>query len=285
MNTPGARIPWWAMLGVHLAILVVTAAALYPVLWVVGIALSPSGSFRVGGSVLPDAPTLQNFVDVVSTTQGDRWLFGRQLANSLIVSISTSAVGVCLSATAAWALSRFDFPGRDRGMAAFLVTQMFPSVVVSVPLYLLLDTLGLLNSNLGLVLVYATTSVPFSVFTLKGWFDTLPTALLEAAALDGCTRWQTFTRIVLPLSRPALAVTGLFSFMTSWNEFILAATLMDDPLHWTLPVVLQRYVDDYGTAWGPFAAGSILVSLPVVALFFLLQRQFVEGLTAGSVKG
>jgi arabinogalactan oligomer/maltooligosaccharide transport system permease protein len=170
-------------------------------------------------------------------------------------------------------------------MSAFLVTQMFPGVVMAIPLYILLDTLQLLDSKAGLVLVYATTSVPFSVFTLKGYFDTLPVALEEAAIMDGADRWTVFRRIVLPLARPALAVTALFSFMTAWNEFILAATLMSDPRSFTLPVVLQRYVDDYGTEWGHFAAGSILVSLPVVALFFALQKQFVEGLTAGAVKG
>jgi arabinogalactan oligomer/maltooligosaccharide transport system permease protein len=198
---------------------------------------------------------------------------------------AAAVVGLALAATAAYALSRYKFPGRERGMGAFLLTQMFPGVVMAIPLYILLDTLHLLDSQAGLVIVYATTSVPFSVFTLKGYFDTLPIALEEAAIMDGCDRWTLFTKIILPLSRPALAVTGLFSFMTAWNEFILAATLLSDPRAFTLPVVLQRYVDDYGTEWGHFAAGSILVSLPVIGLFFALQRHFVEGLTAGAVKG
>ena len=170
-------------------------------------------------------------------------------------------------------------------MEAFLVTQMFPGVVMLIPLYRLLDEAHLLDSKLGLILVYATTSVPFSTFTLKGYFDTIPRDLEEAALLDGASRWYTFRKIILPLARPAIAVTGLFSFMTAWNEFILANTLLSDPHAWTLPMVLQRNVDDYGTAWGSFAAGSILVSLPVIVLFFALQKQFVEGLTAGAVKG
>jgi len=170
-------------------------------------------------------------------------------------------------------------------MAAFLVTQMFPGVVMLIPLYILLDAFGLLDSLMGLVLVYATTAVPFSVWTLKGYFDTIPRELEEAALLDGASAWMTFTRIILPLARPAVAVTGLFSFMTAWNEFILAATLLGDPRAFTLPIVLQRYVNEYNTEWGHFAAGAIVVSIPVVALFFALQRHFVEGLTAGSVKG
>lgn len=270
----------------HVAIVLVTCAALYPVLWVLKMAFSPGQSFSVGISPIPTAVTLDNFRDVIGTTDAQgRWLFGRQLLNSLVISGATAVLGLALSTTAAYALSRWKFPGREQGMAAFLVTQMFPGVVMAIPLYLLLDVFGLLDSMTGLVLVYATTSVPFSVFTLKGYFDTIPVALEEAAMLDGASRFETFRWIVLPLARPALAVTGLFSFMTAWNEFILAATLMGDPRSFTLPVVLQRYVGDQGTEWGHFAAGAVLVSLPVMALFFALQRHFVEGLTAGGVKG
>ena len=256
---------------VHLGLLLFTVATLYPILWVVKIALTPSQSFAMGASPFPTQVSLQNFADVIGTTDSDgSWLFGRQLFNSIVVSVATSAVGLVLSTSAGYALSRWDFPGRDRGMNAFLVTQMFPGVVMAIPLYILIDTLGLLDSLLGLVLVYATTSVPFSVWTLKGYFDTIPRALEEAALLDGATRLQTFWLVILPLARPALAVTGLFSFMTAWNEFILAATFMGDPSSFTLPVVLQRYVSDYGTEWGHFAAGAILVSVPVMALFFAL---------------
>ncbi|MBN2800434.1 MAG: sugar ABC transporter permease [Deltaproteobacteria bacterium] len=283
--------------GTHAFLTVFTAATIYPVLWVLKLALTPSRAFSmdpvpVPGLALRDgalhlAPvSLDNFRNVIFTYDAaGSWLFGWQLMNSVFVALATAALGLTLSATAAYAMSRWGFPGKERGMAAFLVTQMFPGVVMLIPLYLILDELHLLDSLMGLVLVYSTTSVPFSVWTLKGYFDTIPQALEEAAVLDGCSRLQTFWWVIFPLARPALAVTGLFSFMTAWNEFILAATLMGDPKSFTLPVVLQRYVTDYGTDWGSFAAGSVLVSLPVVALFFALQRHFVEGLTAGSVKG
>lgn len=281
MRRPPAIVVWL----VHAGLLAFTVAALYPVLWVVKMALQPGQAFAGGASPVPDAVTLANFADVVGASDAKGWLFGRQLLNSVVVAAATALVGLGLSTTAAWALSRWDFPGRDRGMSAFLVTQMFPAVVMAIPLYVLIDALGLLDSMGGLVLVYATTSVPFSTWTLKGYFDTLPRDLEEAATLDGASRFATFRIVILPLARPALAVTGLFSFMTAWNEFVLAATFMSDPRSFTLPVVLQRYVSDYGTEWGHFAAGAILVSLPVMALFFALQRHFVEGLTAGGVKG
>ncbi len=270
----------------HALLVLLTGAVLYPVLWVLKLALTPSQSFSVSASPIPDAVSLVNFVEVVSTTTADgRWLFLRQLLNSLVVASATSLVGVGLACTAGYALSRWEFPGKERLISAFLLTQMFPGVVMAIPLYLLLDKLGLLDSLTGLVLVYATTSVPFATWNLKGYFDTIPRELEEAARIDGCSRWQTFTRIVLPLARPALAVTGLFSFLTAWNEFILAATLIGDERAYTLPVVLNGYVGEFSAEWGHFAAGAIVVSVPVVVLFFFLQKQLVEGLTSGGVKG
>ena len=270
----------------HALLVLLTGAVLYPVLWVLKLALTPSQSFSVSPSPIPEAVSLVNFVDVVTTTTADgHWLFVRQLLNSLVVASATSLVGVGLACTAGYALSRWEFPGKERLISGFLLTQMFPGVVMAIPLYLLLDKLGLLDSLVGLVLVYATTSVPFATWNLKGYFDTIPRELEEAARIDGCSRWQTFTRIVLPLARPALAVTGLFSFLTAWNEFILAATLIGDERAYTLPVVLNGYVGEFSAEWGHFAAGAIVVSVPVVVLFFFLQKQLVEGLTSGGVKG
>lgn len=167
---------------------------------------------------------------------------------------------------------------------AFLVSQMFPGVLMMIPLYLIMKTLGLLNQHVGLVLVYSTTAIPFCVWMLKGYFDTIPKDLEESALIDGASRFTIFWKIMLPLSAPAIAVTALFSFMTAWNEFVLAYTFMTDPLSYTLSVEVQQYVGQ-DIQWELFAAASVLVSLPVMALFFVLQRNLVSGLTAGSVKG
>ncbi len=289
--------PLLKLLAFHAVLVIMATVAIYPVLWVVKLALTPDQAFAAGFNPLPVAQnpdtgawelvvSFQNFIDVVSNTDKDGyWLFGRQLFNSVLVAAITSAIGVSLAVTSGYAMSRWAFPGRDRAMGFLLITQMFPGVVMLIPLYILLEHLHLLDSLMGLALVYSTTAVPFCAWNMKGYFDTIPKDLEEAAMLDGADRWQTFTQVILPLARPALAVTALFSFMTAWNEFILAATLMGDERAYTLPVVLQQYVGDFGASWGHFAAGAILVSLPVMLLFFVLQRHLVEGLTAGSVKG
>jgi arabinogalactan oligomer/maltooligosaccharide transport system permease protein len=274
---------FWA---VHGALVFATFLAVYPVLFVVRMALSPGGGLQMGLSPLPTEVSAANLVAVVATKAGDgSWLFGRQLASSLLVAGATALTGVGIAATAGYAMSRWSFPGREGLGRLFLLTQMFPTVVMATPLYLLLDVLHLLDSSLGLVLCYATSAIPFATWNLKGYFDTVPRELEEAAMIDGASRWTTFVTIILPLARPALVVTGLFAFMGAWNEFILAATLLGDERVYTLPVVLNGYVGEQSAQWGSFAAGAILVSLPVVALFFVLQRHLVEGLTAGSVKG
>jgi arabinogalactan oligomer/maltooligosaccharide transport system permease protein len=271
---------------IHALLMLATVATLYPVLWVLKMALSPSQGFSLSPSPFPEQVTLANFRDVLFARDGaGHWLFARQLLNSLIVAGSVTIVGVALACSAAYALSRFRCPGRELSLRGFFLSQMFPGVVTSIPLYVLLDRLGLLNRLGGLVLVYATTAIPFCVFMLKGYFDTLPRELEEAVLLDGGTRWDAFFRVALPLARPALAVTALFSFLTAWNEFILAATFMNDPLAFTLPVQLQRYVGDFSTEWGHFAAGAVMVSVPVMALFLALERHLVGGLTQGGVKG
>ncbi len=270
----------------HVFLVVFTLIVLYPVLWVVSMALTDTQGFSMSLVPIPTEPSLANFEHVMSTTTPDgRSLFGIQLLNSLIVAAVTTVVGILLACTAGYAFSRFRFPGRRAGLMSFLVSQMFPGTLMLIPLYVILDRMGLLNDLLGLVLVYSTTSIPFCVWMLKGYFDTIPQSLEESARIDGASPFTIFWRIVLPLARPAIAVTALFSFMTAWNEFILATTFMSVETSYTLPVALRHYVGEHSTEWGYFAAGAIIVSVPVMGLFFALQKYLVGGLTAGAVKG
>lgn len=271
---------------IHVALVIGVAFALYPVLWVLSLALSPHSSAPAARALpIPETVSLENLKSVVLSTSGGTWLFGRQLFNSVVVSLATAAVGCVLALPAAYALSRFEFVGKKNGTAVLLATQMFPTVASAIPLYLLLNALHLLDTKTGLVVCYASTSIPFAIFQLRGAFDTIPKDLEEAAMIDGATRLVAFVRVVLPAARPAIAVTFLFAFMSAWNEFILAATILGREEAFTLPVVLSRYVGEHDADWGRFAAGALVVSIPVMALFYVTQKHLVGGLTAGGVKG
>jgi arabinogalactan oligomer/maltooligosaccharide transport system permease protein len=266
---------------VHAVLVIGCVVSLYPVVWVVSLALSPRG-LATSASLLPHTgtPTLANFEALLRSG-----LFWRQLASSVIVSVATAVVAIAIATPAAYALARFPSRLVAPTLRGLLATQMFPAIGTAVPLYMMLRALHLLDTRAGLVLVYAATAVPFAVFQLRGAFMSIPEALEEAAMVDGATRFQAFVRVVLPAARPAISVTALFAFMSAWNEFVLAATFLAREETYTLPVVLQRFVGEHETAWGSFAAGSVIVSVPVMAIFYLVQRHLVSGLTAGSVKG
>ncbi len=261
-------------------LIVVVLLVSLPLTWVVKMAFTSGQDFDLSSNPFAFDATLENFEHVIFERPFGSWLF-----NSFVVSIATTIMGVFLATTSGYALSRFRFPGRGPAMMSFLVTQMFPGIMMMIPLYFIIDALGLLDHLGGLVIVYATTAIPFCVWMLKGYFDTIPKDLEEAALIDGATPNQVFWKVVLPLSLPAVAVTALFSFMTAWNEFILAAVFMSREESYTLPVGLRLMVGEYSSEWGHFAAGAILVSLPVMAVFFVLQKHLVGGLTAGGVKG
>ena len=270
----------------YVALVLVTTVVLYPVMLVCKKAFEPGTNFALSPSPIPHTVTTDNFHRLFSARGGHgELLFLRHTINSLVAAVLTTIVGVVLSTTAAYALSRFRFPGRKAGLTTFLVVQMFPSTLLLLPLYVILDRLGLLNSIVGLVLVYSTTAIPFCVWTLKGYFDTLPRELEEAARIDGASPWMVFWKIILPLSTPGLAVTALFSFMTAWNEFIMASTFMTDESKYTLPVLIQSSVGQHSADYGLFAAGAVVTSIPVMIAFYVLQRYLVGGLTAGAVKG
>lgn len=275
--------------GAHLLLVSFSLFSLFPVLWVLSMALDPHSVARPTElRLLPSGISLEAFRQVLSNpTEIDGVTFWDLLRNSLLLSFGTTAFGILLGASAAYAFSRFRFPGRQVGLLTFIVLQMFPAVVSIAPLYVLLSALHIRTSLLGLMIAYAAGTLPFAIWNLKGYFDTVPKDLEEAAMIDGCTRAQTFWRIVLPLSAPAVAVTALFGFMTGWTEIILAWTMLENPKTFTLAMALYAMVGQYGTfkPWSQFAAMSLIISLPVVVVMLFLQRYIVSGLTSGGVKG
>lgn len=273
----------------HLVLIAFSLFSIFPVLWVISMALDPSSVARPTElHLLPKGISFEAFRQVLTNpTEIDGVTFWQLLWNSLLVSMGTTLFGIILGASAAYAFSRFRFPGRQAGLMTFIVLQMFPAVSSIAPLYVLLSALHVRTSLIGLMIAYAAGTLPFAIWNLKGYFDTVPKDLEEAAMIDGCTRTQTFWQIVLPLSAPAVAVTALFGFMTGWTEIILAWTLLENPKTFTLAMALYSMVGQYGTfkPWSQFAAMSIIISLPVVVVMLLLQRYIVSGLTSGGVKG
>ncbi|HEV8580361.1 MAG TPA: sugar ABC transporter permease [Thermoanaerobaculia bacterium] len=279
----------------HLFVIFMVAVTLYPIFWVLTIAFSGGQSLAIADvpadatawdrvrAVIPwpEHVSMENFRSLFADQPFARWLL-----NSVIVAGSTTLLGVFLACTAAYAFSRFRFPGRRAGLMAFLVSQMFPGTLMLIPLYIIIaQWLNLGSTFTGLVLIYTVTAIPFCVWMMKGYFDTIPKELEESALIDGASQATIFFRIVLPLAKPAVAVTALFSFMTGWNEFIQAATFMNREDMYTGPVGLRFFVGGFSQQWGYFAAGSIVAAIPVMVLFMFLQKYLVSGLTAGAVKG
>jgi arabinogalactan oligomer/maltooligosaccharide transport system permease protein len=266
---------------VHLFLIVMVIFALFPAFFVVQAAFRPGQSlYTLTLSLWPDHPTWDNFTYIWTQVPFPTWL-----RNSLGVAIGTMLSGLAGAATGAYALARFRFAGKRLTLILLLAIQAFPTVLALVPIYLILKTIGLIGSPFGLMLAYVASALVFATWNLKGYFDTIPRELDEAALIDGCTVTQAFVRIILPLSLPALAVTALLMFLTAWNEWVMAQTLLINEDSYTVPVGLWGLQNNYRIPWGYFAAASCIVSIPVVVLFLSLQQYFRAGLTVGSVKG
>jgi arabinogalactan oligomer/maltooligosaccharide transport system permease protein len=192
---------------------------------------------------------------------------------------------VILAATSAYAFSRFRFPGRNTGLVFLFTTQMIPAGMLLLPLFIMLAKLQLINTSLGLIIAYSVSSVPLTIWTLKGYYDTIPVDLEEAALIDGASRLRTFTQIILPLSSPALAIAFLFSFMGGWSEYLVARVVLQKNEMYTWPLGIFTYAQQFTVAWGKFAAASVLIAIPVMVLFLYSSKWLISGLTLGSVKG
>ncbi|MEJ5304438.1 MAG: sugar ABC transporter permease [Ignavibacteria bacterium] len=257
-----------------------TLATIYPVINVFTVSLRPGDKLlSTSLEIIPENATFESYVKLFTETDFLKWLF-----NSTFISFVVTLTGVSLASTAGYSLSRFKFIGKKSAMLGLMVTQMFPATMLLLPMYIMLMKLGLLNSYLGIVIVYSSTALPFCVWQMKGYYDTIPFSLEEAARIDGCTRWQAFYKIILPLASPALVITALFSFMSAWSEYIVAAQILQDRNLYTLPIGLKSFQSNLTTEWGLYAAASLIVSIPVVILFIVLSRYLVSGLTLGSVK-
>ncbi len=265
----------------YLFLIIFTLVALYPVINVFTISIRPNDRLlSTSLSIIPENATFKQYVELFTNRPFLLWVW-----NSTIVSFIVTLTGVALASTAGYALSRFRFIGKQASMLGLLTTQMFPATMLLLPMYIMLIKLGLINSYLGIIIVYSATALPFCVWQMKGYYDTIPFSLEESARIDGCNKWQAFYKIIFPLAAPALVITALFSFMTAWSEYIVAAQVLQDSSLYTLPLGLKSFQSNLTTEWGLYAAAALIVSIPVVLLFIILSKWLVSGLTLGSVKG
>jgi arabinogalactan oligomer/maltooligosaccharide transport system permease protein len=280
----GRRRKWYVSLLLHTSLIGACVIAVFPVFWILISSFKDQQEIISSTklSILPHHWQVSNYVHVLTDDDG---IFLTWLWNSIVVAFFTTVVGVFLAATAAYAFSRYRFPGYRPALTAFLITQMFPAAILIVPIYNIILHLGLLNQKLGLVLAYCTTAVPFCVWMLKGYFDTIPISIEEAGRIDGLTPFGTFWRIVVPLSLPGLAVTFFYAFITAWNEVAFANILLVSDKSYTLPVGLETYVFEFAQNWEKLTAAAMIVTVPAVVVFLVAQRYLVSGLTRGGVKG
>jgi len=278
MSPRALRRAGWNTLG-----LVVFGLMVFPVFWMLSTALKPTDEINtITPTWFPGNPTLEHF-----RTALHRPYFWTDIKNSLIVVAATVAIAVVLAFLAALALAKYRFTGRKLFIVLVIGIQMLPAIGLIIPLYVLLAKYGQVNKLTGVILVYLTTALPFSVWTLRGFLIGIPKDLEEAAMVDGSTRLGAFARILLPLVAPGLVATSVFTFITVWNEFIYANVLLSKPQSQTITIWLAAFTGGVigGVDWGAVMAASTLIAIPVVIFFLLVQRRIAFGLTAGAVRG
>ncbi len=261
--------------------IVFTIIMAFPAYWMINTAFKPPNEvLTFTPNFLPENPTFDNFVSAVKAP-----LFMDVLRNSLIITTSSVIAALFVGFLGALAVARFRFYGRRALIMVVLLVQMVPFIALLIPLFLMLNSAQLTNTLPGVIAVYAVLILPYTVWTLRGFIANVPRELDEAALIDGCNRWQTFTRIILPLTAPGLVATSIYGFIQAWNEFIIINTLNSSPENQNLMAWLLNNQTQRQTFWGPLMAGAIITSLPVVIFFLIIQKNIATGLTAGAVKG
>lgn len=269
-----------ASIGLHAVLILASVIAVFPIAWIALASVKPAGEIASLG--VPSSVTLENYQRLLTSTDFVTWF-----RNSVVVAAFTMVIGITMSATAGYAISRFNFPGKRSLMWTFLITQMFPVSILIVPIYTIMSRLGLINTHVSLVIAYCTIAVPFCTWMLKGYVDSIPRELDEAAAVDGLGPWATFWRVILPLARPGLAVTAFYTFLTAWGEVAYASAFINTDNRYTLAYGMQIFVPRPPALphWDLLTAAAVLITIPAGIVFFFAQRHLVAGLTAGSTKG
>lgn len=252
-----------------------------PFIWIITTSIKPQDQiFTIPISYFPKQVTLQHYIHAWKTEPLIRWY-----TNTIIVSVSSTVLGMILATLAGYGFSRFRIKGRLPLLVIILLSQMFPQILIVIPYFVWMSRFNLVDSYLSLILAYLGSILPFSTWTLKGFFDTVPRELDQAAKIDGCGEIATFLRIILPLSLPGIGAATLFAFLTAWNNYLLTLILVTKSTMLTLNVGVTKFISDFGIQWGSLNAVVVLTALPIVLAFIFLERYMVAGLTSGAVKG
>jgi multiple sugar transport system permease protein len=273
----GPGTPWWLWIVVAAIVLF----CLFPFYWLVNISLK-TGADLSSADVVPPHPSLDNYQSIFNNAN-----FTRALANSAIVSLTTTAIGVIVGSFAAYALARLKVRGKFILLAIILSITTFPQIAIAAPLFRLWSDIGLYNTIIGLVIPYLTFALPLSIYILVSFFREIPRDLEEAALVDGATNFEAFRKVVVPLAAPGLATTAILTFISAWNEFLLATTLTSSTTARTVPVAISQFTgsSEFEVPLGTQSAASVVISVPLILLVLLFQKRIVAGLTAGAVKG
>jgi ABC-type glycerol-3-phosphate transport system permease component len=277
------RIRWGRVAGkvvTHCLLITLSFFALAPLLWAISTAFKPDSEITTSPSFLPNQPTLSHFSIVIAQTPFLRWF-----TNSLLVALATTLLAIAVGSLAGYALSRWRFWGRTVYGNTLLVVQMFPGVMLGIPMFLLLTKYGLIDTLWALLVTYLTFALAFSVWMLKGYFDNISREIEEAALIDGAGRFAILWRITLPLAAPGIVTVAVFAFLLAWNEFFFAYIFLASNSRYTLSLGMYSFIQQYTTQWGNIMAAGTLTTLPVLVFFFLLQRALTRGLVAGATKG
>lgn len=267
----------------HFALLLILLLFIVlPIYWMLSTSIKPNTeSFKVPPDLFPTNPTFENYINQLK----DRTGFVTYFINSLIVSLGTTLLSIFTAILAGYAISRLRFPGKNKLFIFILLSQMFPQSLMIVGIYTFFNKINLLDSYLGLILAFTSFSLPFAIWMMAGFFETIPFELEEAAMIDGSSRFKILWKIILPLTSPGIVAVGVYSFLNSWNNLLFALSLTSSQDMRTVPPgFLLTYVGEFQYYWSDAMAGSIIITLPMVIIFILLQRYLVQGMTAGAIK-
>lgn len=266
--------------GTYVILILMAVMVLIPILWMVSTSIKiEAETITIPPKWIPEHPTLDSYQRLWT-----EYPFLTYFKNSIIISMGAVLLSVGFSCLAGYGVTRFRFRGKQSFLSFLLITQMFPSIMLLIPYYKVLDTYGLKDSLLGMILVYISFTVPFCSWMMVGFFKTIPLELDEAAIIDGCSRWKAFYKIILPMTLPGISSSAIYAFITAWNEYMFAQVLINTPGLRTVPLGIAELNGYYKILWNDMMAASVIASLPLVILFIFLQKYFISGLTAGAVK-